>query len=217
MNTKQKTEWIFKREEKNQFKIAGANGEKILFNHLLNFAKTAGGVSLIPNSSLYVSEGQKKWTEIDLVMIHNSGIYVFENKFFSGKVSGKINDRLWMKSADTIITIQNPITQNKKHIQALADFLKISESSFKSVIVFSGSCDISACPKSSDKFILCSLSELDSFLRPLFSENIFTDNQVEEIYSRVIKCATVKEKIVEEHLNYVNGIKKRKKEVKKKQ
>ncbi|MDO5844293.1 MAG: nuclease-related domain-containing protein [Methanocorpusculum sp.] len=213
--TAQPKEWIAVKAEKSLSKIAGANGEKELFFCLLKFSEKLEGTSLISNSSLYVSEGQKKWSEIDLVMIHNSGIYVFENKYLSGTLTGKINDRLWMKSSDTIITIQNPIAQNKKHLRVLADYLDLPENFFKSVIVFSDNCDISGCPKSSTDYIVTHLSDLSKTLEGHVHEKIISDRSVEEIFIRVMKCADAKEKVVNEHMNYVNDIRKRRKEERK--
>lgn len=237
------TDWVFKKDDLSDTRLVGALGERDLYLYLKKFAKSVNGAVLIPNSSVYVFDANKRPAEIDLVMIHNSGVYVFENKAFTGKITGKINDRLWMRFPDkksgaglrtagvdgvedAVITFQNPISQNRRHVKALFEFLendkdvssclkkcKAGEDVFRSVVVFSEkNCDISDCPKSSSGFVICGLNELGVVLKPMFSSSRLSESCVETIYSRLMKGARQDEKTALKHMNYVNEVKKKRKE-----
>lgn len=60
-------------------------------------------------------------TEIDLLMIHETGIYVFEIKHFKGTIYGKVHENRWTQYFRTAQnnTFRNPVEQNQYHIQSL--------------------------------------------------------------------------------------------------
>lgn len=89
-------------------------------------------------------------TELDLILIHNKGIFVIENKHYTTRVFGKATDYdltiIDHKGKKT--SIYNPIKQNENHVSSLKDFLKInglyeSESStpIYSIVVFTAEND----------------------------------------------------------------------------
>lgn len=62
-------------------------------------------------------------TEIDLVMFHRTGIYVFESKNWAGTIEGYTDSRTWMQKLGRDNNIKhekyNPILQNRAHINAM--------------------------------------------------------------------------------------------------
>ena len=60
-------------------------------------------------------------TELDMVIIHETGLYVFEVKHYKGNVYGKTDDYTWTQYFKTREneTFLNPIKQNEYHKQAL--------------------------------------------------------------------------------------------------
>ena len=81
------------------------------------------------NNSLFVFnsyvEKENESTEIDLIMLHQSGLYVFEIKNFNGWIFGSENDKTWTCTygRNGKEKFFNPIWQNKKHINYLKTIL----------------------------------------------------------------------------------------------
>lgn len=97
-----------------------------------------------------------KTTEIDLLMIHEKGIFVFESKNYSGWIFGSADQLNWTQSLQNgdKNKFYNPIRQNKTHIKALADFLEKQESEFISYIVFSERCTLKNVPESTEDVVI---------------------------------------------------------------
>lgn len=59
-------------------------------------------------------------TEVDIVMIHSSGIYVFESKNYRGIISGTKQDKLWTQYINgQSYSFYNPLHQNNTHVAAV--------------------------------------------------------------------------------------------------
>lgn len=90
----------------------------------------------------YVPKKTGGLTEIDLIMIHEKGIYVFESKNYSGWVYGNENDMYWTQTFRNYDGIKkykfyNPIKQNAGHIEALKNYLSFyPHITYYSYIVF---------------------------------------------------------------------------------
>lgn len=92
----------------------GLYGEYVLFNHL---NKINEDFRIVPNIYIPSKNGI---TEIDLVLIHRSGLYIFENKNFKGKVTGGESERNWIQTLGHKKTsFFSPILQNKGHVISL--------------------------------------------------------------------------------------------------
>lgn len=80
------------------------------------------------------------YSEIDVLLLHETGIYVFESKNLSGSVYGDEKHPQWQRYKTNGIKdpIPNPILQNKRHIDNLCVFLKQNKYQFRafSMIVF---------------------------------------------------------------------------------
>lgn len=154
-------------------------------------------------------------TEVDAVLVHKAGIFVFENKEFSGSLSGGVNDRLWMKSSDTTISVVNPILQNRHHVEAVSHVLGVPLSETHSVIVISDACDVSRVPASRGDFILCHTSDVRENLARLFCRDVFSKEETAAFVRRLDSFAGDK-KSTEKHLKYIADRKKERKSEKKK-
>lgn len=102
---------------------------------------------------LYLQKYRGNFSQIDLVVITNVGIIVFEVKDFSGWIFGKGNQSQWTKVlayGREKYRFYNPIMQNNKHIEDLRNQLKpFGSIPFYSVVVFYGDCvlkDVSFVP-----------------------------------------------------------------------
>ena len=121
-------------------------------------------------------------SEIDLVLLHETGIYVFESKNYSGWIFGKKSDEFWTECFPNgkKIKFYNPIRQNKTHINAIAEQLKLpSNHRPKSYVVFSEHCELKAVPKSDKNTVICQLQDLI----PIIERRI---EETGEIYGRAV-------------------------------
>ena len=103
---------------------------------------------------LYLKKYSGDFTQIDLVVVTEVGIIVFEVKDFSGWIYGNGNQSQWtevLAYGKRKYRFYNPIMQNNKHIKDLKNQLKQFENiPFYSIVVFYGDClfkDVSFIPK----------------------------------------------------------------------
>ena len=121
----------------------GTQGE---YNIYLDLQSMLGYKQLLTNCYVPKSNGDR--TEIDLILIHESGIYVFESKNYSGWIFGSETDQYWTQTLPTgqgtakKTQFLNPIIQNKVHLKWLKIFLKEHNIPFYSYIVFGNHCTL---------------------------------------------------------------------------
>ena len=123
--------------------------------------------------------GPTSTSEIDVVMLHEKGVFVFESKNYSGWIFGSADQRNWTVTliAKSKYQFYNPIKQNRAHVKALSSYLGIKEDTFKSYIVFSERCELKKVPPSTTEYVICHRQHLLSYLRhdldrysPVFDE-----------------------------------------------
>tara|TARA_B100001989_G_scaffold251380_1_gene230471 strand:- start:64 stop:894 length:831 start_codon:yes stop_codon:yes gene_type:complete len=77
-------------------------------------------------------------TQIDHIIVSKYGIFVIENKDYSGWIFGHKNQKKWTQTLwGKKSHFQNPILQNFAHVSALKEHMPFLKKSFYSVIVFS--------------------------------------------------------------------------------
>lgn len=95
----------------------GYYGEYLIFSELYN--NIPGNCKILMNIEIPSVGG--KTTEIDLLLIHETGLYVFEAKHYKGSIKGKIDEQRWtqyFRTSDNH-SFNNPILQNRWHIEQL--------------------------------------------------------------------------------------------------
>ncbi len=98
--------------------------------------------------NLYIPKSNGESTEVDVVLLHESGIYVLESKNYSGWIFGTESQQYWTQTLPVgqgrsqKNQFYNPILQNKGHIKWLQIFLDDQTLSFYSYIVFSDRCTL---------------------------------------------------------------------------
>lgn len=121
----------------------GLYGEYKTYCNLRSFEKQ--GAQFLFNC--YIPRENGRTTEIDVVMIWNSGLYIFESKNYSGWIFGNERNKFWTqclprgkgRSANKQRFL-NPIIQNKLHIRCLKELLDSTCPEIHSIIVFSDRC-----------------------------------------------------------------------------
>ena len=99
--------------------------------------------------NVYLPKENGETTEIDVILLHETGIYVFESKNYSGWIFGTETQQYWTqtlpvgKGKSQKTKFFNPIIQNKVHLKWLQQFLGAeSQLPFYSYIVFSDRCTL---------------------------------------------------------------------------
>ncbi|MBR3570487.1 MAG: NERD domain-containing protein, partial [Oscillibacter sp.] len=119
--------------------------------------------------------------EIDLVMAHEKGIFVFESKNYSGRIFGSAKQEQWTQSLPNgeKHSFYNPILQNAAHIAALSEYLKIPRTEFFSYIVFSERCSLKKTPPNTPSAVILkrdalseNLNAVLSVLPPIYNEAV---------------------------------------------
>lgn len=94
----------------------------------------------------YIPKPDGGTTEIDIILIHEMGIYVIESKNYKGWIFGSENEKYWTQTLYRsngygTKNVQknhfyNPVIQNKGHIKLLRQYLNMPEVPVYSYIVF---------------------------------------------------------------------------------
>ncbi len=98
--------------------------------------------------NLYIPKENGETTELDVVLLHESGIYVLESKNYSGWIFGTESQKYWTQTLPVgrgrsqKNKFFNPVLQNKGHLKWLKTFLADQTLPFYSYIVFSDRCTL---------------------------------------------------------------------------
>ncbi len=126
--------------------IALGIGASLQFQHLQNQgeAMVAETISqqlsrphlLLNNLTLPMAGGT---TQIDHVLVADTGIFVIETKHYKGWIFGRPEDSQWTYQHFKFkARFQNPLRQNFAHVKALQAMFDLPENHFQSVVVFTG-------------------------------------------------------------------------------
>lgn len=143
---------------------------------------------ILANVQIPTADGRK--TEIDLILISPTGIYVFEVKHYNGAVYGRFDSPHWTtyyKSRDSI-TFDNPLKQNEYHLSQLRKLLP--KAVFYSYVVFTNSdAKIRVAGQYPGNLTVTRLSGLLEKIRGDFAarEEIYTPEQIESFFRRLRK------------------------------
>lgn len=172
----------------------GYYGEYLVFCNLYKYIK--GNCKILMN--LNIPTGTGKTTEIDLLMIHETGIYVFEIKHYKGIIYGDDTGNTWTQYFRTIKNshFKNPVLQNAYHLNAISKlYPKVP---IRSVIVFTNEeCTIKV-NKENNNIDICTLNDLYNILENRFNESkeIYTMEEIDNIFLELSKYSPIKESII---------------------
>lgn len=147
----------------------GYYGEYLLFSEI--YRKFPGCCKILMNLQIPSEHG--KTTEIDLLLIHETGLYVFEVKYYKGTIYGKMDDAQWTQYFRTVKNncFPNPIYQNQWHIKQLNRL--VPELPIHSFIVFTNEqCDLKITGNASNT-TLCNISSMHTRFRTVSRQSEF--------------------------------------------
>lgn len=165
----------------------GYEGEFLVLKNLYNWVNLP--CKFLLNVEVPTSGG--KTTEIDLLMIHSTGIYVFEMKHYKGIIYGDKNGERWTQYFKTQpnVSFKSPLKQNEYHILALQQH--VPNMPIYSFIVFTNEEDCQLKVDVHDDIIdVCMINELNRYLSYKFNnKNILSASDIENIFNQLIEYA----------------------------
>jgi hypothetical protein len=184
---------------------AGSYGEYLIYVRL-KYLERSGGKFLF---NLYIPKLDGSTTEIDVVLIHPKGLFVFESKNFSGWIFGNESHEYWTQTLSSVRGLAahkerfyNPIRQNAKHIVNLRRVLDVAEPIW-SIIVFSDRCEFKDLTVSEDKpYRVLQLADLSVTLEQLTNGAVREDRspiEVDRLYERLFPYSQVDQDTRERH------------------
>lgn len=166
--------------------FTGASGE---FRTYKKLAKIPGDNKFIANCYIPKEDGTS--SEIDLILIHETGIYVLESKNYSGYIFGAQEQKMWTQTLHAgrgrveKHRFYNPIWQNKTHIRHLKKYLGL-EIPFYSYIVFSDRCSFKSLEINADERVLHRSSLIRWLTQDIDSRSAVLDkSEIETIYKKI--------------------------------
>lgn len=160
--------------------------------------------------NLYIPKGKDRTTEIDLVFLHETGVYVVESKNYSGWIFGDDNSQKWMQTFPNghKQSFYNPIKQNKGHIRALQSILpSIEEALYKSLIVFSERCELKKVSCEAPHTYVLKRDKLKKHMEKQIqaSANVMDAAYIDRIYNFLSQYQKVDEAVKREHIERIKG------------
>ncbi len=183
----------------------GLSGEYALFQKLHRYEER--GAKLLFNCYLKKADGST--TEIDVMMISATGVYVFENKNYSGWIFGNATQRTWTQTLPNGKKSHkehffNPVWQNATHVATLKQFLGMSIPTH-SLIVFSNGCTIKKLEGETNGAAVLKMREVNEFI-DLIENNmpaVLNEEQVNTIYQKLRPLTQVSRAKKREHIDQI--------------
>lgn len=179
----------------------GKNGERLIYEIL---EKLPGSGRILTN--VYIPKGEET-TEIDIIYIHRTGIYVIESKNYSGIIYGKTKDYQWTQvlNKNNKYKFYNPIKQNETHMRYLKLLLNnLNSNYFKSIVVFGERCELKI---NSKKVKVINRNLLKPLMLKYIKERKATISlrDIEKIYQFLLPYTNIDEKIKMEHIKNIKN------------
>jgi uncharacterized protein YraI len=160
---------------------------------------------------LYLKKNNDEFSQIDLVVVADVGIIVFEVKEYSGWIYGSGNQSQWtqvLAYGKQKYRFYNPIMQNNRHIRELRRKLKLfNDLPFYSIVVFYGDCvlkDINFVPK---KTFLVKSNRVKDVIKIILKENDHVEYADKIAVVGILKEAVENGDYKENQIRHIENIK----------
>ena len=182
---------------------AGKYGEYQLYSYLKSFEKQ--GYRFLFN--LYVPKENERTTEIDVLMITNKGIIVFESKNYKGWIFGEEGQKQWTQTLYGTRGhvpkehFYNPILQNKIHIRFLKKIVGDNVPIF-SVVAFSDRCELRSIYLPNGESQVVTYSCVNGVVSEMLDNCYYTmsDEVTNNLYSKLYSFSQVDEITKQKHI-----------------
>lgn len=163
--------------------------------------------------NIYLPKGNEKTTEIDLVYIHENGIFVIESKNYSGWIFGDEKYQKWTQTLPNGQKFQfyNPINHNKGHIEALQTLLlpSIPKEYYKSLIVFSERCTLKKVNYEAANTFVINRYDLKKLMLKQIENTpkVLEKDYIDRIYKFLCQYSKVDDAVKKQHVENIKSAK----------
>lgn len=184
----------------------GTRGEFLTYLKLRSYEKD--GARFLFNCYLPKDNGET--SEVDVLMIHRSGIYVYECKHYSGWIFGSDQAQYWRETffngkKVSKFPFYNPIKQNATHIKWLKEKIGGGYPIY-SVIVFSGSCTLKKLDLGETDAFVVKINRLLRIVREIKRHmgDVLPQEQVDELFKELYPHTQVGDLVKRKHIEDIN-------------
>lgn len=183
----------------------GNYGEFLTFNKL---ERLTGHYRLMTN--LYLPKKDGSTTEVDLIMLAETGLYVFESKNYSGWIFGDEKNKNWTQSLPNKHKEKffNPVWQNKAHINALKSVLGLEDDPlFKSYIIFSERCTLKKISVTSPNVKVMKRNDLLPTIKKDIaqSQKILTPQAIDQLQAKLSNYSHADSTVKKAHIKHIKA------------
>ncbi len=148
-----------------------------------------------------------------MILLHESGIYIFESKNYSGWIFGTETQQYWTQTLpkgrgkSQKERFFNPIIQNKVHLKWLSKYLGIEINRFYSYIIFSDRCTLKDITLTSGQHHVINRYEI----LPAVSSNAkangikLTQEKIDNLYNKLQPLTQVSESLKLAHIENIQN------------
>lgn len=163
----------------------GKAGEYAAYRNICNIS---GYKKFLFNVYVENKDNTDKKTEIDILMIHETGIYVIESKNFKGWIYGDETSEKWCQAFKNgkKFFFYNPIKQNYRHIQYLRDIVG-ADKEITSIITFGDDATLKKITNTNENLKVINNRQLKWTLEDkiIKTESKLTQEQIDKIYNKL--------------------------------
>ena len=186
----------------------GRLGEYLTYKYLRKYEEE--GAKFLFNC--YLDKDNGETTEVDVIMIHKSGIFVFESKNYSGWIFGEEKNKNWTQTLPQGKKSHkehflNPILQNKLHIKWLKIKLNNENLPIHSIIVFSERCTLKKINVISPEIHVIKRNNIASIINQIsvtYGEKI-TQIEINSMYDELYPHTQVGQEIRDKHVQNIES------------
>lgn len=162
----------------------------------------------------YIPKPDGSTTELDVIFVHDSGIYVFESKNYGGRIFGSESEKQWTQVLPAgrwrtqKFRFFNPVMQNKTHVKWLKKYMKQECLPIYSCVVFSDRCDIRSVHLDGDGYVMYrrDVSSVVASISGVLGQRL-SEEEIEGIYERLYPLTQVSDCQKTAHIQYVREAK----------
>lgn len=187
--------------------IAGKQGEYLAKSVLYPFTKY--GAEIISNCYLPLKNGNT--TEIDLILLYKTGIFVIEVKNHSGWIYGDDRNRNWVKTVARgrygieKISFYNPVMQNRTHINALRWILKDYSTPIYNIVAFADTAKLMSINVTNPNTIVVNFSDLGYIIESYDYGTVLSSRRIESYKKILEKYTSVSDEVIQKHNSFVEA------------
>lgn len=152
-------------------------------------------------------------TEVDIVFISKTGVYVIESKNYKGRIYGNWDDKYWVQAlGNSVWEFYNPIRQNNTHVYEVRKLL--NKHGYKnipiwSIIVFGNKAELSVEKRNDSNIIICKqedvLNIIDYHDLCINPNNQLSNKNIANIGNILVPYTNVDKADIKKHIKYVSS------------